>query len=81
VRHFVEHNFGTAEGYLIQHNHNSKQHFDLWFANRKQLTDSGVQEENIEISELCTKCHQDIFFSSRASGGVTGRFAAGIYKV
>ena len=81
VRKFVEQSFGTTKGYLIQKQDYVKLHFDLWYANRKQLTDHGVKPENIEMSELCTQCHPDIFFSSRASGGVTGRFAAGIYIV
>lgn len=78
VRAFVEQSFGTSEDYFVPHKHASKPHFDLWYANRKQLTESGVKPENIETSELCTKCNQEIFFSSRASGGITGRFAAGI---
>jgi hypothetical protein len=78
VKEFANQCFGTTEGYLIQKNHNSKPHFDLWYANHKQLTDNGVKSENIETAELCTRCHSDIFFSSRASGGITGRFAAGI---
>jgi len=78
VKEFVTQSFGTTEGYLVQENPVSKPHFDLWYANNKQLTDNGVKPENIEMSELCTRCHSDIFFSSRASGGITGRFAAGI---
>jgi polyphenol oxidase len=78
VRTFVQESFGTSEGYLIPGKHASKPHFDLWYANREQLTDKGVKPENIEISKLCTQCHPEIFFSSRASDGVTGRFAAGI---
>ena len=78
VKDFVKHSFGTTEGYLIQKKQNSKPHFDLWYANHKQLTDQGVKPGNIETSELCTLCHPDLFFSSRASGGITGRFAVGI---
>ena len=78
VRVVVKQNFGTIEGYLKTQAGSSKPHFDLWFANQKQLTDNGVRSENIEISGLCTKCRHDVFFSSRASGGLTGRFAAGI---
>lgn len=81
VTEFVTKSFGTTKGYLVQENPLSKPHFDLWYANRKQLTDNGVKPENIEISELCTRCHPDIFFSSRASGGITGRFAAGIFML
>ncbi|MFA5972472.1 MAG: peptidoglycan editing factor PgeF [Lentimicrobiaceae bacterium] len=78
VKDFVAQSFGTTKGYLVQKDPSSKPHFDLWYANHKQLTDNGVKPENIEMSELCTRCHSDIFFSSRASGGVTGRFTAGI---
>jgi copper oxidase (laccase) domain-containing protein len=78
VREFVAQSFGTTEGYLVQKSHSSKPHFDLWYANQKQLTDNGVNPSNIESPELCTRCHSNIFFSSRASGGITGRFAAGI---
>lgn len=78
VRDFVAQSFGTTEGYLILKNDSPKPHFDLWYANQKQLADNGLNQENIETSEICTQCNSDIFFSSRASGGVTGRFAAGI---
>lgn len=53
-------------------------YFDLWQANKINLTNAGVQESNIEIAELCTFCHSDLFFSHRKSGGNTGRFGAGI---
>jgi YfiH family protein len=47
---------------------------DLWEANRQQLRDCGIRE--VEIGRLCTACHADEFFSHRAEGGRTGRFAA-----
>jgi YfiH family protein len=78
VTEFVTQSFGTTDGYLIRKNDTSKPHFDLWYANQKQLTDNDVLPENIETSALCTMCHSETFFSSRASGGVTGRFAAGV---
>lgn len=65
----------------------SNTHFNLWETNKTQLIQSGVLEENIEIAEICTKCHVDQFFSARAaqeaahgnaSNGKTGRFGAGI---
>ena len=71
-------NFGTSEGYLIKQQQSVKPNFDLWYANRKQLMDAGVKPVNIETSELCTKCNSELFFSYRASGSLTGRFAAGI---
>jgi len=69
--------FGFTEG-VIKSKTNSKYLFDLWQANHNQLVSSGVKAGNIEISQICTQCNPDIFFSSRASHGVTGRFAAGI---
>jgi YfiH family protein len=81
TRSVVEQSFGTSDGFLVYHNRSKKPHFDLWFANRMQLTEQGVMTENIETAGLCTLCRQDIFFSSRASAGLTGRFAAGIYMV
>jgi hypothetical protein len=79
VKEFVLQSFGTTDGYLVRQKHSSKIHFDLWYANHKQLAGKGVKPENIESSKLCTLCNSETFFSSRASGGITGRFAAGIY--
>ena len=51
-----------------------RHHLDLWAANRRWLTDAGVQ--HIETSEICTACHTDEFYSHRAEAGRTGHFAA-----
>jgi len=48
-------------------------HFDLWEANRRQLAGLGIEE--IEVLQFCTACRTDEFFSHRAEGGCTGRFA------
>lgn len=47
---------------------------DLWEANRQQLMDCGIRE--VVTGRLCTACHANEFFSHRAEGGNTGRFAA-----
>ncbi len=47
---------------------------DLWEANRQQLAAYGVTQ--IEVGRICTACHAHEFFSHRAEGGQTGRFAA-----
>ncbi len=49
-------------------------HFDLWEANRIQLSNAGIK--NIEISEMCTACHTEDWYSHRAEKGRTGRFGA-----
>jgi hypothetical protein len=46
---------------------------DLAEANRRQILNCGIPEENIDVSDLCTSCRQDLFFSHRDSGGITGR--------
>ena len=56
----------------------SKYYLDLWKANKIQLLNSGIAKENVEIAKICTKCNQNIFFSSRANKNATGRFGAGI---
>ena len=60
---------------------NGKNYFDLWKANKSQLIEAGIPASNIEVSKICTHCSSDIFFSSRAGGGITGRFGAGIMLV
>ena len=49
-------------------------HLDLWAANWRWLSDCGVQR--IEVSEMCTACHTEDFYSHRAENGKTGHFAA-----
>ena len=53
-------------------------HLDLVEANRRQLLDSGLREENIWISDLCTSCRTDLLFSHRKEKGVTGRMVGAI---
>ncbi len=50
--------------------------FDLWAANTATLVACGVPRDQIEVSGICTIHHAERFFSHRASGGETGRFAA-----
>ncbi len=68
----VKARFNHWQGFLRPQGDGSV-HFDLWEANRRQLAELGVKE--IEVSQLCTACHTDEFFSHRAEGGRTGRFA------
>lgn len=56
---------------------NSKYFFDLWQANKLQLTDFGVPNQQIEIAGVCTYSNPDIFYSARKDPE-SGRFAAGI---
>ena len=49
-----------------------KTFFDLWNANKVLLTDVGVK--NIEVSQICTFCNLDDWYSHRGEHGSTGRF-------
>ena len=51
-------------------------HLDLVAANRRQLVEAGVPEQNIETVGDCTSCHTDVLFSHRAERGNTGRMMA-----
>ena len=55
---------------------NGKFLLDLWAANKAVLTEAGVREENIEMSNLCTSCNADLLFSHRASKGRRGNLGA-----
>lgn len=74
----VKNKFGENTDVLIYNEHSHKITFDLWNANKINLINAGILKTNIEISDLCTFCNSDKFFSHRKSGGYTGRFGAGI---
>jgi YfiH family protein len=65
-------NFGTSGKTFFQER-NGKLYLDLKKAIRFQLIEAGIKEEHLEISELCTSCRNDLFFSHRAEKGKTGR--------
>ena len=46
---------------------------DLAEANRRQLIDAGLAEQNIDASAPCTSCNREMLFSFRGDKGVTGR--------
>ncbi len=51
-------------------------HLDLVSANKRVLTDAGINGSNIYDSELCTVCHPEHFFSHRRDGVNRGVMAA-----
>jgi polyphenol oxidase len=59
--------------FLFTGNRPNKWIVDLPEANRRQMINCGIPEANIDLSHLCTSCRQDLFFSHRGSGGITGR--------
>jgi len=49
---------------------------DLWQANCLQVEEIGVCSNNIVVSNVCTACNNELFFSYRAEQGETGRIGA-----
>jgi len=47
---------------------------DLPHINRLQLLEVGLSEENIELSNICTACEVNSYFSYRKENGCSGRF-------
>jgi YfiH family protein len=71
-------NFGNTKNFVKQTDKSSKFILDLWYTNEYQLIEAGVKPDSIEVSNICTLCNKDKFFSSRGGEGDTGRFGAGI---
>ena len=67
----TEHFFDIPDGYIQR---GKKYMLDLPFINKKQLLDIGLMDENIEMSDVCTACEVDRYFSYRKEQGCSGRF-------
>lgn len=66
----------TFSDKLITMTDDSHGMLDLWEANRLQLLEAGLKEDNVEVSGLCTVQYKKSFFSHRGDGGKTGRNGA-----
>jgi YfiH family protein len=67
--------FSEAEELLsLAPGRDDKRYFNLPLANARRLIAAGV--DRVEMSDLCTACRTDLFYSHRAEGGRTGRFGA-----
>jgi YfiH family protein len=60
----------------IRHRPDGKGHVDLRAAIRLQLLSAGVDAARIDMTDRCTFCDRDEFFSHRRDSGITGRMAA-----
>lgn len=61
---------------IVKDNQNGKYQLDLWEANRQILLEAGVQEEHIQVTDLCTCCNPEYLFSHRKSNGQRGNLGA-----
>ncbi|MBQ3691742.1 MAG: peptidoglycan editing factor PgeF, partial [Clostridia bacterium] len=55
---------------------NGKYMIDLIETNRQILISAGVPNENIILSDVCTRCSSDLIWSHRATGGKRGGMCA-----
>ena len=53
-----------------------KYRLNLWEINRRILREAGVPAGNITLTDLCTRCHPELFWSHRAAGPQRGSLAA-----
>ncbi len=54
---------------------------DLPLINQEQLLTIGLKENNIELSNICTSCEVNNYFSYRKEGGCSGRFMSIIANI
>ena len=53
-----------------------KYQLDLWKANELIFLESGILPEHIAVTNVCTHCNSDIFYSHRAAGDKRGNLCA-----
>lgn len=65
-------------GQYIHCDENEKGKFkiDLWGINRELMMKAGIPSENIQVTDYCTMCHDDLFYSHRKMGEERGSLAA-----
>ncbi len=68
--------FGKDAEKYITPDGNGKFHVSLPSLNALTLLDAGIPDENITVSDECTCCRSDLYWSHRATGGTRGAMAA-----
>lgn len=53
----------------------NKYYIDLWKVIETMFLKIGISKNNITVTDLCTKCNNEIFFSHRATNGKRGSMA------
>jgi YfiH family protein len=72
--------FGPHGDFVEKRSADGSGYMDLWQANKYQLTQAGIKENNVELAEVCTCCDPSgLYFSHRGEKGKAGRFGAGIW--
>lgn len=61
---------------LFYEKESGKYQLNLWRANQLVLTEAGVAEQKIAVTNLCTHCNPEILFSHRSTGVKRGNLSA-----
>lgn len=69
----VKNRLGNIEEHPFNHIQENQYELDLKEVNKSILLQAGVLEKNIQVSNFCTSCHEEHFFSHRRDKGSTGR--------
>lgn len=69
---------GEATESMFKLSVEGKANLDLKEINRQIMIKAGILPIHIELTEWCTGCRRDLFFSHRKEGGLTGRMASWI---
>ena len=67
----AKHFFKYPKSYTIK---GEKYMLNLPYINKEQLLKAGLVEKNIELSNICTSCEVENYFSYRKEQGCSGRF-------
>lgn len=70
-------NLPNVQSFIRKSSHKTDAYkIDLFGINRQILLSLGILEKNIAMSDLCTKCNPNLFYSHRISGKKRGTMAA-----
>ena len=61
---------------LFYRKDNGKYQLDLWKANEIVFLEAGITKEHMAITNVCTHCNSDIFYSHRTTGDKRGNMCA-----
>lgn len=60
----------------LRKNERGRWQLDLWEANREVLLQAGIRPEHLAVTDVCTRCNPDIFYSHRVMGEQRGIMGA-----
>jgi len=61
---------------ILSEKKDGKYMLDLWRANEIVLLESGIKQENLQVTDICTHCNSDLLFSHRTTRNERGNLAA-----